>query len=345
MSHSGERDKLGDSPGQHGAASEAAGSLSSRARAQDTDHAVVLVRTLDLGRVEGAVRAHGLTPTAAVGAETLPHGRCAFAVLDPELLGPLTEERLAEVYDRLGGTPVVWLSGPRRREELAALLGYGSVVALVPRDHVSSDADLAVATSGVLEGPSFGWDGLVAPPVDHATRTVTGSADRDPALEELDDWFQARGVRRRLRGLLKDAADELITNAVFDAPVDERGVPLYATWDRRRPVALEPAHHATLEMAVGPGRAALAVGDPFGALPLTTVRRYLRKGLRGGTDQIDAKRGGAGLGLTRTFQHVDHLVVEVHRGLRTRVAVAVETTGGRRSMAARPTGLLLAEMG
>ncbi len=312
---------------------------------QPNERAVVLVRTLDLGRVEGALRAHGLAPMGVVSAETLPRGRFRLAVLDPALLAGLTAEGLEELRDQLGTTPVVWLSGPRDREELAALVGYPTVQAVVPRDHVSSDEDLALAVESVARGPTFDWRGLTGEPREVAARSLKGSADRDPALDELDAWFEERGVRRRLRGILKDVADELITNAVYDAPVDERGVPLYASWDRRRVVVLAAAHCATFEMSVGPGRAAIAVSDPFGVLPLTTVRRYLRKGLRGGADQIDTKRGGAGLGLTRTFERVDHLVVHVHRGRRTRVGVAVETTGGRRSMAARPAGLVLAEVG
>lgn len=309
------------------------------------EEAIVLARTLDLGRVEGALRDEGLSPHAVVGVETLPSGRFPLAVLDPELLATMTDESLGQLRERLGATPVLWLTGARRREELAALIGYGTTVAIVPRDHVSSDEDLVVAVQSATRGPAFDWRGLVGSPREIASRAILGSSDRDPALEELDAWFGAHGVRQRLRGILKDATDELITNAVYDAPVDDRGVPLYASWDRRRTVVLAPSHRGGLEMAVAPGRAAVAIADPFGALPLTTVRRYLNKGLRGGLDQIDAKRGGAGLGLTRTFERVDHLVVNIVRGQRTRVAVAVETTGARRSMAARPTGLVVSERG
>ena len=48
---------------------------------------------------------------------------------------------------------------------------------------------------------------------------------------------------------------------------------------------------------------------------MRTVRRYISKGLRGGADQIDTKKGGAGLGLTRIYEMVDQVIVRIEESL------------------------------
>jgi hypothetical protein len=168
-------------------------------------------------------------------------------------------------------------------------------------------------------------------------RTLSGSADRQPALDAVAELLTEVGAGERLVERLLTVVDELVTNAVYNAPIDrETGTPLFAAQDRRIPVVLDPADQPELVFGSDGQRFAVAVRDPFGALRAETVRGHLARGLRGGAEQISQKAGGAGLGLFLLFDHLHALSVEIHPGRRTEVSGLVDLRGGLRSVLAVP---------
>ena len=305
--------------------------------------ALLLVGTSDQARVVGAMRAVGLASETAIDHDLVEPRERAVVVVDPDVLGPDPFEAIDDIGLRAGGSPVVFLSGPCDRARLSRLLGQPSVAALVARDHVTSDEELRHALTCIAHGPRFGWEGLMTPEADEMVRTLVRSGDRDVVLEEVADFLAETGLRRRIVRRVQDVADELITNAVYDAPVDEAGNALYASRDRREAVELGPESHALLRVARDPSHVAISMTDRQGSLAVSTVRYYLSKGLRRGDDQVDDKLGGAGLGLTRIYESVDRMTVKVTRRACTEVMAMIEIGGARRDMASRPPGLVLAE--
>ncbi|MCA9517172.1 MAG: hypothetical protein KC635_19660, partial [Myxococcales bacterium] len=166
--------------------------------------------------------------------------------------------------------------------------------------------------------------------------------DRDELLAALEEYLGERGVRARIAGIVIDACEELLTNALYDAPTDADGRHIYAEVDRRHAIFLAGGSRPEVRATVTNGEVVASVRDPFGSLELAAVRRWLAKGLGAHDDQLDdTKKGGAGLGLARVFAMVDRLSIRVRPGAETEVVFAVATKGARRDMAARPTGLLL----
>lgn len=308
-----------------------------------SNEALVFVNPQDQARVTTALKGYGLTPKTLGDPGQFPKGLVGAVVLDPDLFGANPAAAASKAVARLEESPLIFLSGPRKREDIAELIGVPGTTAIIPRDHFSSDNELRYAIRCVARGPNFGFEGIFGSNVATMEMAITGSGDRDAALDEIGAFFKSRGVRRRLNAMLQDVAEELITNAVYDAPVDQSGQQIYAAYDRRRAVVLPAGKHATLKMAWDPEKAAVAIGDPHGSLVARTCRRFLSKGLRGGPDQIDTKQGGAGLGLTRIYQMVDHLSLRMVPGTRTEVMAMFEIGGGRKDMAARPTSLIIAQ--
>lgn len=309
------------------------------------DRALLLVGMMDGPRVAGVVRDLGLTPDMPVDPTLIDQTGAAVCVIDPDVLGADPFGALREIVARVGTTPVVFLSGPCDRERLSHLVGIRTLAAIVSRDHVASEGDLRHALEAVASGPRFGWDATLAPGAAHAEWTVSGSAARDQCLDALAAFAAEHGVRRRILRHVQDVADELITNAVYDAPVDASGQRLFAALDRRSEIALDEPSQPTLRAVCDAAHVHIAVRDPFGSLGLETVRYYLAKGLRAGADQIDDKAGGAGLGLTRVYESVDRMTVKVEAGVRTEICATLELGGARGDMATRPAGLVLAATG
>ena len=117
--------------------------------------------------------------------------------------------------------------------------------------------------------------------------------------------------------ILVDLCDEFLMNAIYDAPRDEEGKPIYASTPRNERVLLKPDQAAKFRYASDGELLAISVEDAFGAINRDKVVSYLSKCFAKGDDQIDAKEGGAGLGLYIIWKSVNHFILNIDPGVRT----------------------------
>jgi hypothetical protein len=168
--------------------------------------------------------------------------------------------------------------------------------------------------------------------------TVTGrrvrlarASKRVERLERLSAFLESRGVGARTIEQLRDAAEELLTNAFYDAPA-AAGVtqPISRTRDVRLPddSACDMVYGCRDDLVV------VRVRDPFGSLTRARLVDVLMRCAR--TDmqvEVDETMGGAGLGLWRVFSAASFVAVSVIRNRHTEVLVGI---GKRVSSARRP---------
>lgn len=280
------------------------------------------------------VRDRGLTPVAQPTTGVAP----SLAFVDPDAMGPSDAlgrvQRAALAYPR---TPVLLLSGPQDRALLAAFVEVPTVAGVIGRDARDRDAELDDALSLVTRGPNWGIARLLSPDTPQWSRELASSVDREDLLEGARVFLAEHGVRSRMVELAVNAVEELVTNAIYDAPTDDEGRRLYADVDRRNAVFLPAGNRPRLDLAVDGKKIAASMTDPYGSLDVATVRRYLAMGLRG---DFSDKPGGAGLGFARVFGLVDRLIVQISPRTRTEIAFTLESGSVRRDPSARPTGLL-----
>jgi hypothetical protein len=149
---------------------------------------------------------------------------------------------------------------------------------------------------------------------------VRTTADRDRAVARIQELVGGLVVPRRIGELFGELAHELIMNAMYDAPVDERGHPRYAA-DRKRPIALDEHERPLVWLGSDGTRLALQVRDPFGRLE----RRHVVEGLaRGFAGEMDHSHGGAGLGMLLCHNASSALFFDVVRGHSTEVTAVFE---------------------
>ena len=123
---------------------------------------------------------------------------------------------------------------------------------------------------------------------------VRGSRDRDAATGKIHDFVAALGVPRRVAEMFAELGEELLMNAMYDAPVDAAGRPKYAA-DRKASIDLPAHERPALRIATDGTRLALQIRDPFGRLERRHVFEGLARGLASG--EQDRSGGGAGLGM------------------------------------------------
>lgn len=164
------------------------------------------------------------------------------------------------------------------------------------------------------EGPKFAWYldwGFTG-----FQERVTDTVGRDRLVEKVQKFVHHLGVRERVGELFSELAHELLMNAMFDAPVDERGQPKYAL-DRKASLVLPEHEQPSLRLASDGTRLAIQVTDGFGRLERNHVFDGLQRGLNGG--QMDTSHGGAGLGMVVCHNCTVAMFFDVVRGRKTEV--------------------------
>jgi hypothetical protein len=277
---------------------------------------VLIYAPNDCSKIEQSARAAGYEPSAVDP---------TAIVVTPEYLGDAPEAALA----RLPVAPVIVSAGPWSRALLAAVVAHPKVLAICPRGMEGHSLEVA------HRGPRFG---AACPPlVPVLSREIGASVERDALLQAVEQFLRDQGLRPRLVDHARDALEELITNAIYDAPTDEHGRRLYVETDRRSAIFLPEAARPRLDLAVDGPRVMAAMTDPHGSLDLQTARRFLAMGLRG---ELSDKPGGAGLGFARVLGLVHHLSVQIEPRVRTEIAFVLDTSASPRAQ--KLTSVLLA---
>jgi hypothetical protein len=185
-----------------------------------------------------------------------------------------------QVRARPGVRGVLWTAEPLKRS-----LRY--LVETAAIDHVLGRRDFESVPTPPLSA-YLDW-GFTALDID-----VRATSDREAAAAKIHEFVGALGVPRRVAEMFGELADELLMNAMYDAPVDAAGRPKYAA-DRKAHIELAAHERPALRIATDGTRLVLQVRDPFGRLERRHVFDGLVRGLASG--EQDRSGGGAGLGM------------------------------------------------
>src|SRR5262249_36517917 len=140
-------------------------------------------------------------------------------------------------------------------------------------------------------------------------RTVASYDDKRAALAELTRFAAGAGARRQVTARIEAVADELLMNALYDAPAVRRGVEPGAA-------VLDPSVPALLRYACDGQVLGIAVRDQYGEL---TKEAILDSVARARAQRTPQSRGGAGLGLHMVVCSVVRFVANIDPGRLTEV--------------------------
>ena len=156
---------------------------------------------------------------------------------------------------------------------------------------------------------------------DKGRRTrLTHSGRRSERVEKMTEFLQAQNCDERVITGLRDAAEELLTNAFYDAPVTAGAFkhPIARTVD----VLLPSDRACDIAYGCNESLAVVRVRDPFGSL---TRRKF-----------VETLSDGAPHGLTRILGAATVVGISVVRGRHTEILVGIAS---KRPETARPLGL------
>ncbi|HEY5935626.1 MAG TPA: PEGA domain-containing protein, partial [Kofleriaceae bacterium] len=191
---------------------------------------------------------------------------------------------------------------------LIAILPRSSLVAVVDLMQasdrvagllVAEDFDarqLAAMATRVLAGDIFGLEKLVPWGTRIHNALVGDYQEKSLCIAQVSELAETMSVRRKYREPIEQCLDEMLMNALYDAPVDEQGQQIFSEIPTKTRISLRVEQKVVVQYACDGKRFSIAVRDAFGTLERATVLRYLHKCLHA-EQQIDRKIGGAGLGL------------------------------------------------
>jgi hypothetical protein len=227
------------------------------------------------------------------------------------------------------------------------------VIAVLPRGDVAAavevlrsservagviDADrfdpqqLAALATRIVSDDVFGLVQAMAPGTAIHARSVADHAEASRCVALISELAEQRGLPRGCREPIAQCVDEMLINALYDAPVDAQGRPLFQGVSPRARIALRSEHSAAVQYACDGQRFAVSVRDVFGTLERQTVLRYLHKGAHA-EPPIDRKVEGAGLGLYLMVHAATAVFFHVLPGIATEVLCLFDVDAPRRAFA------------
>jgi hypothetical protein len=151
---------------------------------------------------------------------------------------------------------------------------------------------------------------------------LTHASSRAARLEKMTDFFVANGVGTRTLQQLRDVAEELLTNAFYDAPVAAGA--LSKPVPRTQDISLPDESACDLAYGCREDLAIVRVRDPFGSLTRSRLVEVLTRCARSDMQvQVDETMGGAGLGMWRIFAGASYVSVLVAKNRHTEVLVGI----------------------
>jgi hypothetical protein len=181
-----------------------------------------------------------------------------------------------------------------------------------------AESALQITAQKLLTGDIFGIEKYLpsGTPVNYfRMRDFQG---RSTAIDTVLKFAEENGVRRQVRAAIGQVCEELLMNALYDAPVDERGNQVFAEVEPHARVDTMSPRPVSIRYAATDDQFAVAVRDRFGRLAKNTILDYINKCLHS-AQQIDRKTYGAGLGLYLVANAAAGYVVNVAFGMATEV--------------------------
>ena len=196
------------------------------------------------------------------------------------------------------------------------------------QDPIFTQKNIFVTAAKILSNDVFGLEKYLNWGVDVKEFIITSSADRAFFLEAMKTDLAKAGIQSSHIRNATLIADELLMNAIYDAPIDRKsGQSKYNHLSRRVVIDLGPKEYGKLRFAFDGTTIAISVDDPFGALQRDTIIRYLKSCFDGrfGSINVAEGKGGGGMGLFQIISTAHLMITNIKPHEKTEIIALIHT--------------------
>jgi CheY-like chemotaxis protein len=253
----------------------------------------------------------------AQGERMIGHMSPVLIVIDGELVlsgrvGPFFAAASAR-----GTEACITLLGDRAYQHMPRILTMGAVTNLLVHPMPLLAEELTVTAHKLIRRDLFGMEKYLLWGTVPDRAVLTRSSHRAALVERVADAVRNTGQSPRVASMAMLITDELLSNAVHNAPIDDEGVHYRRELARDVELDLDERHQVELRWACDARYLAIEVTDRFGSLDRGTILRSLSK------SDVRETGGGAGMGIALTYRSCDHLVFNLAPGRRTEIVALV----------------------
>ncbi len=259
--------------------------------------------------------------------DTVAEAESRMAECNPFLLvcdhAQMTTEHGRSVLAR-NGVPCLVLMHDPEPDDLSDILGVDSLSYLLANPMPLLAEEMSVTVMKLMRREIFGLEKYLAWGVEVRELPLTDAGQRPDIVDALSAAVHDAGFGPRVAAQASLVADELISNALYNAPVDDAGVHFRGDEVRHGPRALVDRELVKLRYACDARYLALEVTDLFGSLDRRQILRCLAKAAGRTTEKVSMRTRGAGIGLATVYGTCNHLVFNLEPGVRTEVIALID---------------------
>lgn len=245
----------------------------------------------------------------------LAHIRPVLVVFDGSLQSPA---QLVDAARANGTEACMTLLGPSSAERVPAILGLGAVTNLLVHQMPILAEELVITAQKLIRHDLFGVEKYLLWGSQLRDTTIVRGSQRSGLVAQVAEAVRAQGQSARVASMAMLVADELISNAVHNAPVDAAGTHYRKDLPRNEELELDDRHQVRLRWGCDARYLAIEVTDRFGSLDRDTILSALAK------NDVRESGGGAGMGIALAYRSCDHLVFNLAPGVRTEIIALID---------------------
>lgn len=147
------------------------------------------------------------------------------------------------------------------------------------------------------------------------------SSQKQSSVEAVRNYLIAAKFQTRMATLIANAVDELLMNAMFDAPVDELGKQMYKSTSRSTQLKLEGKSAVEMHLGFDGSYVAITAVDLYGSLDKNKLLAHISKIYTDEEYKVKTSVAGAGIGLATVFHSGGSFFFVSESSSRTEVTV------------------------
>lgn len=252
------------------------------------------------------------------GVRLLGHLQPVLVVVDGTAVVTTGAEALFATARARGSEACMTLVDAAQLAQTPRILGLAAVTNLLVHPMPVLGEELTITAQKLIRHDLFGAEKYLLWGTELRAATLTRASQRAHIVSDLAEQIRARGQSARVASMAMLVTDELISNAVHNAPVDAHGAHYRADLARDLELELDAHHQVALRWGCDGRYLAIEVTDRFGSLDRETIlRAMVPSGVKDGS-------AGAGMGIALAYRSCDHLVFNLAPGKRTEVIALID---------------------
>lgn len=149
---------------------------------------------------------------------------------------------------------------------------------------------------------------------------------KQEGVEAVKNYLLAAKFKTRMATVIANAVDELIMNAMFDAPIDELGKPLHQATPRDSVLPIAPDRPVEMHVGYDGDYVAITAVDGWGSLDKVKLFSHIAKRYNDEEYKVKTAVAGAGIGLATVFRSGGSFLFASESRVRTEVTVFFQRT-------------------